>query len=337
MVLTFCLVNSAMAGWVTSGNNMYSDVSGSVGIGTQSPAAALDIQGSWIEQLLVRNGEIPNQYLYEGVAPYLYEGVAPSGYARIGAWNGTDGVPISLVLQDAGGNVGIRRQSPAAALDIQGSWVEQLLVRNEEIPDQYLYEGVAPSGYARIGAWNGSDGVPISLVLQDAGGLVGIATQSPIAQLHLGGIYTSFQMGSSTTPTDNFHFVNEKLGDNPTFTLYNGNLASGTQLLSVVANGNIGVGTATPSQKLHVDGYVRAKGYYTGDLFFQKDGQTLWRMYEDQAGLYVENVASGKKYDVVLRESGSAQSAEGDTGVAELKQKMADLEAKLETLAKKLP
>lgn len=99
----------------------------------------------------------------------------------------------------------------------------------------------------------------------------------------------------------------------------------------------IGIYAKGPTYAGLFDGYVKATGYFTGDLFFQKDGQTLWRMFEDQAGLYVENVASGKKYDVVLRESGSVQPADRDTVVAELKQKVADLEAKLEALAKKLP
>lgn len=67
-------------------------------------------------------------------------------------------------------------------------------------------------------------------------------------------------------------------------------------------------------------------------------------MYEDQAGLYVENVANGKKYDVVLRESGSVTFTSLDTGIAELKaenaaltQRLAVLEAKLEALVEKLP
>jgi len=45
MVVTFCLVNSAVAGWVTSGDNMYSDVSGNVGIGTSAPGRKLDVAG----------------------------------------------------------------------------------------------------------------------------------------------------------------------------------------------------------------------------------------------------------------------------------------------------
>jgi hypothetical protein len=43
MFVILGLAGSATAGWVTSGNNMYSDVSGSVGIGTSSPRAKLEV------------------------------------------------------------------------------------------------------------------------------------------------------------------------------------------------------------------------------------------------------------------------------------------------------
>lgn len=39
------LVNSAMAGWTTSGNNMYSDVPGNVGVGTSAPGRKFDVGG----------------------------------------------------------------------------------------------------------------------------------------------------------------------------------------------------------------------------------------------------------------------------------------------------
>ncbi|MCX6665347.1 MAG: hypothetical protein NT038_04715 [Euryarchaeota archaeon] len=47
---------------------------------------------------------------------------------------------------------------------------------------------------------------------------------------------------------------------------------------------------------------MQAYGYYTGDIIFQKDGQKLWRMFEDENGLYLEQVKSGKTYQFVLTE-----------------------------------
>lgn len=67
-------------------------------------------------------------------------------------------------------------------------------------------------------------------------------------------------------------------------------------------DGNVGIGTTTPDHELDVEGYVQAHGYYTGDIIFQKDNQSLWRMFEDGNGLYLENLKTGKIYRFVLQE-----------------------------------
>jgi len=54
---------------------------------------------------------------------------------------------------------------------------------------------------------------------------------------------------------------------------------------------------------------VQAYGYNTGDIIFQKDGKKLWRMFEDEAGLYLENLNTGKIYSFVLREKDNAVNA----------------------------
>jgi hypothetical protein len=66
--------------------------------------------------------------------------------------------------------------------------------------------------------------------------------------------------------------------------------------------GNIGVGTTAPTEKLEVAGRVKAQEFITGDITFQKDGEKLWRMFEDEDGLYIENLKTGKVYRFVLQE-----------------------------------
>ncbi len=67
-------------------------------------------------------------------------------------------------------------------------------------------------------------------------------------------------------------------------------------------DGNVGIGITAPEHELDVEGYVQAHGYYTGDIIFQKDKERLWRMFEDEKGLYLENLKSGKVYRFLLQE-----------------------------------
>lgn len=60
--LVLVLAGSAIAGWVTSGNNMHSDVPGRVGIGTSNPKCKLDVTasssdstGEWVPAIYGRN------------------------------------------------------------------------------------------------------------------------------------------------------------------------------------------------------------------------------------------------------------------------------------------
>ena len=86
---------------------------------------------------------------------------------------------------------------------------------------------------------------------------------------------------------------------------------------------NIGIGTTNPDYKLDVEGYVQAYGYYTGDIIFQKGDRKLWKMFEDENGLYLENIETGKVYTFVLHEQEDTEY---------LHQRIADLEARITTL-----
>ena len=73
----------------------------------------------------------------------------------------------------------------------------------------------------------------------------------------------------------------------------------GTVGLGVV-NPNSNPAGLTPNLKLDVEGVVRAHAFSTGDITFRKDGHPLWRMFEDERGLQLEDVRTGEVSRVLL-------------------------------------
>ncbi|RKZ74731.1 MAG: hypothetical protein DRR19_29885 [Candidatus Parabeggiatoa sp. nov. 1] len=74
---------------------------------------------------------------------------------------------------------------------------------------------------------------------------------------------------------------------------------SGAEYVTINEIGNVGIGTI-PTEKLQVNGNVKATAFKTGDIFFEKDGETLWQMFEDEHGLYVKHLKTGHTYRFVL-------------------------------------
>jgi len=70
----------------------------------------------------------------------------------------------------------------------------------------------------------------------------------------------------------------------------------------IAINSKVGIGTLTPTETLEVNGNVKATAFKTGDIFFEKDGQTLWQMFEDENGLYLKQIKTGKTYRLMLEE-----------------------------------
>jgi hypothetical protein len=54
------------------------------------------------------------------------------------------------------------------------------------------------------------------------------------------------------------------------------------------------------SYKLQVGGSVKAASFDTGDIVFNKGSKPVWRMYEDEDGLYVESLTTGRHFRVAL-------------------------------------
>ena len=83
-------------------------------------------------------------------------------------------------------------------------------------------------------------------------GYLGIGTDNPKTPLHIP--EQGLQIGISAQASDNFHIVSDLTGNARGLRLLNGNYGAGTHLLTVLANGNVGIGTTNPLCTLDVKG-----------------------------------------------------------------------------------
>ena len=96
------------------------------------------------------------------------------------------------------------------------------------------------------------------LTLKRSNGYVGISTTNPLLPLHFP---FGMQIGTSTTAGENFHVVAHDWSGVYGLRFYNGNSGAGSHLMTITNNGDVGIGTPTPSStyKLSVNGKIRAK------------------------------------------------------------------------------
>jgi len=139
---------------------------------------------------------------------------------------------------------------------------------------------------ANLQEWHNSAGTPLSVINKD--GSMGIGTSSPARQLHIRGnqavsrmdrdvdsaafifvrtapgnfnkVWKSFMFGADASGVNDGRFV---IGDLGTATS-----GVSTKRLVIDNTGRVGIGTETPTEKLHVAGNVKASGFITGDIEF---------------------------------------------------------------------
>jgi hypothetical protein len=253
-------------------NTLLNEGGGNVGIGTTSPISTLQSAGN----LTVGPGSAANligtmQLLTGGASPInnrITYGTDGTGWKFAIGKNQGGTVTDQFVIQD-NGNIGIGTTAPGGKLHVVGTspsiFVDTsntfaLSVGAASATPNIVAIGTSGTGVPQIQGYTNGFAATTNLAIQPNGGNLGIGTTSPGARLDVVGVFDALparilrqatygeilrigRNGVSETASINY----------PADGVFAINTA-GSERMRIASNGNVGIGTTSPTYKTHIEG-----------------------------------------------------------------------------------
>lgn len=263
-----------------SAERMRISETGNVGIGTTSPVSKLSLGGvSNYSNRIALYETISSDFRGIGMCN---PGTSPD-YWGVCIWaNQTPNDTNAYLFVKDGGNVGIGTTSPGYPLQVasgSAAFPTALGIMPTThatsrraaltIDDWMLLQDAMGNGTKNFGIWQ--SGVGLMRMAIGTNGNVGVGTTTPSSAFHVYRAAADSQLQIGTGANSNFANIKLVPGTGSAWTFgtqqdYLGNAlvfrpgGVGTETVAFGTNGNVGIGTATPTEKLEVSGAVRVTG-----------------------------------------------------------------------------